>query len=84
MLHQSDAIIILHRSGAIVALRRLEGAMFMADLEKRFSLRIPEDLHVDLVEMAGAQSRSLHNLIIVILREAVARWKKEREAVSGS
>jgi predicted HicB family RNase H-like nuclease len=55
----------------------------MAEIEKRFSLRIPEDLHADLAKMADDQSRSLHNLIIVILREAVARWKKERETVSG-
>ncbi len=57
--------------------------MIMAEIEKRFSLRIPEDLHADLAKMADDQSRSLHNLIIVILREAVARWKKERETVSG-
>ncbi len=79
MLHQSDAIIILHRSGAIVALRQMEGAMIMAETEKRFSLRIPEDLHADLSKMADEESRSLHNLIIVTLREAVARWRKEQE-----
>jgi predicted HicB family RNase H-like nuclease len=65
-----------------VALRQLEGVMTMAENEKRFSLRIPEDLHADLSTMAKEQSRSLHNLIIVILREAVARWKKEREATT--
>jgi hypothetical protein len=42
-------------------------------------LRLPEDLHADLNQMAEEQSRSLHNLIIVVLRDAVARWKKERQ-----
>jgi predicted HicB family RNase H-like nuclease len=51
----------------------------MAEIEKRFSLRLPEDLHADLNQMAEEQSRSLHNLIVVVLRDAVARWKKERQ-----
>ncbi len=53
--------------------------MIMAETEKRFSLRIPEDLHADLSKMADEESRSLHNLIIVTLREAAARWRKEQE-----
>jgi predicted HicB family RNase H-like nuclease len=57
----------------------MEGEMIMAEIEKRFSLRLPEDLHADLNQMAEEQSRSLHNLIIVVLRDAVARWKKERQ-----
>ena len=57
--------------------------MIMAESEKRFSLRIPEDLHEDLTKMADEESRSLHNLIIVTLRAAVARWKREHVADDG-
>lgn len=38
---------------------------------KRISLRLPDDLHAALVERARREQRSLHNLIVVSLGEAV-------------
>jgi predicted HicB family RNase H-like nuclease len=37
----------------------------------RFLLRLPEDLHAALKAQADADHRSLHNLIIHLLRRAV-------------
>lgn len=37
---------------------------------KRISLRLPDDLHAALVERARREQRSLHNLIVVTLRNA--------------
>jgi len=50
----------------------------MGSEEKRFVLRLSEELHGDLVEMAEADSRSLHNLITLVLRREVARWKRTK------
>lgn len=43
----------------------------MAD--KKFTIRIPEDLHAQLEQIAKDDLRSLHSQILVILREAAAR-----------
>lgn len=51
----------------------------MADTEKKFTLRLPEDMHAALNQMADEQDRSLHNMIIVILREAINQWKQSKE-----
>lgn len=41
--------------------------------ETRTTLRIPEDLKEKLREEAAKQNRSIHNLIITILREYFKR-----------
>ena len=51
----------------------------MGSEEKRFVLRLPGELHADLVEMAEADSRSLHNLITLLLRREATRWKRMRD-----
>lgn len=38
----------------------------------RFLLRLDEDLHAKLKALAESDNRSLHNLIITLLRRAVA------------
>ncbi len=49
----------------------------MTDNEKKFTLRLPEELHAELVRMATADERSLHSMVVKILREAVAQHPKE-------
>ncbi|HSH80927.1 MAG TPA: Arc family DNA-binding protein [Herpetosiphonaceae bacterium] len=41
--------------------------------EKKFTLRLPEDMHAALNQMADEEIRSLHSMVIVILREAIER-----------
>jgi predicted HicB family RNase H-like nuclease len=38
----------------------------------RFLLRLPPDLHAKLVALADEDNRSLNNLIVTLLRRAVA------------
>jgi len=47
--------------------------------DKKFTLRIPEELHAELERAAKEDMRSLHSQILVLLREAVER----RQAQSG-
>ena len=42
-------------------------------------LRLPETLHADLVKMAQEDDRTLHNLIIVLLKAAVIVWKARQQ-----
>ena len=49
----------------------------MAEAEKKFTLRLPEDLHAALVRMAEADDRSLHSMVVRILREAAERSQGE-------
>ncbi len=49
----------------------------MADTEKKFTLRLPEDLHAALSQMAEEDQRSLHGMVVVILRDAVKRRPKQ-------
>lgn len=54
----------------------------MADAEKKMSLRLPVDIHAALSQMADEQDRSLHNMIIVILRQAINQWQKSKQQSS--
>jgi len=48
--------------------------------EKKFTLRIPDDLHEQLKLIADQDMRSLHSQILVILREGVeARTPEQRK-----
>lgn len=38
---------------------------------KRFVLRIPEDMHAQLMNWAREEERSLHNLLMWIIRRAL-------------
>jgi hypothetical protein len=40
---------------------------------RHLGLRLPDDLHAALVEWAREEDRSLHSLIIHLLRQAVIR-----------
>ncbi len=51
----------------------------MADAEKKFTLRLPEDLHAVLSRMAEEDDRSLHSMVVRILREAAERWQGETD-----
>ncbi len=51
----------------------------MPDAEKKFTLRLPEEMHTALSQMADEDMRSLHGMVIVILREAIERRQKEKE-----
>jgi hypothetical protein len=44
---------------------------------KQIALRLPDDLHADLVELAKRDQRSLHAQVLWILRQAL---KAERPA----
>jgi len=46
---------------------------------KRFVVRIPNELHRDLVEWARDEGRSLHAHILVVLKQALANHRR-REA----
>lgn len=46
----------------------------MPDL-KRFVIRLPEDVHKQLVEWSEAEGRSLHNLLMWIIRRALKEWR---------
>jgi len=49
---------------------------------KRFSLRLPEDLHAALQRSAQKEYRSLHNQILIVLEEFVRQSEfKEMETV---
>lgn len=48
----------------------------MSEQEVKFTLRVPGDLHAQLQEWAKQEERSIHSLIIVTLRRALA----DREA----
>ena len=48
---------------------------------KLLSLRLPDDLHAALKELAARENRSLHSQIIYILRMYIDR-KQEKEAQS--
>ncbi len=51
------------------------------DTEKRVSLRMPEELHAAVLQLAQADTRSMHAEILVLLREAVvARSAREGQA----
>ncbi len=52
----------------------------MADGEKKFTLRLPEDMHAALVQMADEDMRSLHSMVIVILREAIEAHRAKQPA----
>lgn len=43
-----------------------------------FNVRLDPELHADLTLMAGEQGRSLHNMVIYLLRMAVDQWKASR------
>jgi predicted transcriptional regulator len=46
---------------------------------KMLSLRLPDDLHQDLKELAEKEHRSLHAQIIYILEKYIERWKAEKK-----
>jgi hypothetical protein len=56
----------------------------MAEGEKKFTLRLPEDMHAALSQMAEEDSRSLHSMVVVLLRAAIEGWRKEKEPAGGS
>jgi len=45
--------------------------MFLA--MKRLFVRLPDDLHSALCDLAGRQSRSLNNLLVYLLKQSVER-----------
>ncbi len=51
----------------------------MADAEKKFTLRLPEDMHAALSKMAEEDMRSLHGMVIVILREAIEAHRAKQQ-----
>ncbi len=51
--------------------------------DKQLTLRLPEDLHKQVVEIARDDMRSLNAEIVVLLREAIAAREAAKEK-SGS
>ena len=45
----------------------------------KFTLRLPDDLYADLKELAEQETRSLHNMVIHILRMYIKQVKKDRK-----
>ena len=42
----------------------------------KFTLRLPDDLYADLKELAEEETRSLHNMVIHILRTYINQLKE--------
>lgn len=67
------------KGGVQFMLNRYEtGSTLVAD-KQVFNIRIDTELHADLKAMAAEQGRTLHNLVIYILRTAVEQWKRTRD-----
>lgn len=49
--------------------------------DKKYTIRIPEELHAQLERAAKEDMRSLHSQILVMLREAVERRGKPKKEV---
>lgn len=47
--------------------------------EKKYTLRIPDELHAQLEELARKDMRSLHKQILVILQEAAQKAQARHE-----
>jgi predicted HicB family RNase H-like nuclease len=47
----------------------------MAEVIRTF-LRIPKDLHEDLLQWAHEEDRSMNSLIVHVLRRAVKEWRR--------
>lgn len=45
---------------------------------KPYTLRLPPELHTQLLELAHSEQRSLQSLIVAILSEAVDKWHTAR------
>lgn len=43
---------------------------------KRFVLRLPDDVHGQLTNWAADEGRSLHGLIMWIIRRALREWRQ--------
>ncbi len=48
------------------------------DNEKKITIRIPADLHQELVEASEQDNRSLNGEIITLLKEALAARKQDK------
>jgi predicted HicB family RNase H-like nuclease len=55
----------------------------MAETEKKFTLRLPEDMHASVSQMADEDDRSLHSMVLRILREAIEQWQKDKPVPQG-
>ncbi len=60
----------------------VEKDLVMADTEKKFTLRLPEDMHAAISKMAEEDLRSLHSMVIVILREAIEAHRAQQQTPS--
>jgi predicted HicB family RNase H-like nuclease len=47
----------------------------------RFTLRLPDDLHQELVDWAEREERSLHNLILWLLRQSIQITEDRRDRI---
>jgi predicted transcriptional regulator len=45
----------------------------------KFTLRLPDDLYADLKELAEKETRSLHNMVIHILRMYIKQVKEAKK-----
>lgn len=52
----------------------------MSDLEKRFQLRISEELYSKLEEWAAEEFRSVNAQIVKVLTEATAKHAREKRS----
>jgi hypothetical protein len=60
----------------------VEKDLAMADTEKKFTLRLPEDMHAAISKMAEEDLRSLHSMVIVILRQAIEARQVQQQPPS--
>ncbi len=54
----------------------------MAETGKKFTLRLPEDMHAAISKMAEEDLRSLHSMVIVILRQAIEARQVQQQPPS--
>ncbi len=60
----------------------VEKDLAMADTEKKFTLRLPENMHAAISKMAEEDLRSLHSMVIVILRQAIEARQAQQQPPS--
>ena len=51
---------------------------------KKYTIRIPEDLHGQLKQLADQDMRSLHAQILVMLREAAEQRRRAKKRDEGA
>ena len=55
-----------------------------AEMVKRLTVTLDDDLHAELEKLASEQERTVPNLLAYLGREAVKQWRDQQQANSTS